>query len=70
MKIVQSSVQHLTELQYQIKSFLDFLGNISKIIDETVESSEFVYDTAEDTDGLTDRSIKKVWKLEITLNLY
>lgn len=63
MKIVTSSVQHLTELQYQIESFLDFLRNISTIIDETVDKSEFVYDTAEDIDGLMDRATKKVWKL-------
>jgi hypothetical protein len=62
MEIVTSSVQHLTELQYQIESFLDFLRNISTIIDETVDKSEFVYDTAEDIDGLMDRATKKVWK--------
>jgi len=60
MEIVKTSVHHLAELQAQIKSFMDFLGEISTIVDQTVERSDLVYETAEDTDGLVDPDVKKV----------
>ncbi|EED11877.1 hypothetical protein TSTA_110570 [Talaromyces stipitatus ATCC 10500] len=59
MEIVRTSVYHLTALQAQINSFMDFLKQISTIIDLTVNKSNFVYDIAEDTDGLIDTGIKK-----------
>jgi hypothetical protein len=62
MEIVRTSVRQLTELQGQIKSFMEFLVQISSIIDQTVDRSNFVFDTAEDTDGLMDTGIKKVRK--------
>lgn len=36
-----------------MKSFMESLEQIARIIDNTKETSEFVYDTAEDTDGVT-----------------
>jgi hypothetical protein len=60
MEIVKASVRHLAELQTQIKSFMDFLGDISTIVDQTVERSDLVYETAEDTDGVMNPDVKKV----------
>lgn len=53
-------MRQLTELQSQIQSFMDFLAQISTIIDQTVKRSKHVYATAEDTDGLMDQDIKDV----------
>ena len=39
---------------------MDFLVQIARIIDKTVKASEFVYETAEDTEGLVDPDIKQV----------
>ncbi|KAJ0131304.1 putative Fumarylacetoacetate hydrolase domain-containing protein 2 like protein [Fusarium oxysporum f. sp. albedinis] len=59
MKIVQDAVRHVSQLQSRIKSFMEFLEQIASIIDSTVETSEFVHDTAEDTDGMMDPAIKQ-----------
>jgi hypothetical protein len=53
-------MRQLAELQSQIQSFMDFLVQISTIIDQTVKRSKHVYATAEDTDGLIDQDIKDV----------
>ncbi|RYC79574.1 hypothetical protein BFJ63_vAg17543 [Fusarium oxysporum f. sp. narcissi] len=59
MKIVQDAVRHVSQLQSRIKSFMEFLEQIASIIDNRVETSEFVHDTAEDTDGMMDPAIKQ-----------
>ena len=39
---------------------MEFLVQIARIIDKTVKASEFVYGTAEDTDGLIEPDVKQV----------
>jgi hypothetical protein len=60
MEIVKASVRHLAELQTQIKSFMDFLGDISTIVDHTVDHSNLVYGAAEDTDNVMNPDVKEV----------
>lgn len=59
MIIVQDAVHHTPQLQIRMKSFMESLEQIASIIDNTEETSEFVYDTAEDTDGVMEPTIKR-----------
>jgi hypothetical protein len=68
MEIVKTSVRQLTVLQTEIKSFMHFLLQISAIIDQTVERSEPVYETAEDADDLMEPGIKEVCKFRADWN--
>ena len=58
MATIGNAVRHLSELHRQITSFMAFLVQIARIIDKTVETSEFVHETAEDTDEMLDPMIK------------
>lgn len=59
-KIVERSINRVTELQQLIGNFMQFLLDISTIIDYTVKRSKLVYNTARDREGVTDPLVKEV----------
>ena len=53
-------MRHIADLQDQIQRFMEFLLQISRIINTTVKHSDSVYEVVQDKGSFGDVDIKKV----------